>query len=241
MSTLFSLIRTLLLIALLTTGMVMLANSANAAVMSATQFYAQSAEPLLEEARRLEEQTTKALQLHQQLLKNEVSTREAFHHHLYKLTTAEQTTDEVLNPARFRIGIPSKHGIKPEQYNAMQISLTKDNPLSTRSADIRDLVREESRRYEEVLQDNETAFTEVQESLAYLSELHQQLVASRTGDEAKRKYELFLRRLSTAKQQYYRALDEFCIAAAQAEYKGLTGKRLVPGDSPFQLYQSKLD
>lgn len=235
MTTLFSLMRSLLLIALMATGMVMLANNAHAAVKSATEFYSQSADPLETEANRLRDQTQKALQLHQQLQHNRIETREAFHGELYQLTTAEKFTQDILNPARFRIGIPSKRGIETDQYPAIMISLTKDAPRNTRSADIRDLVRSENRRYQEVLKDNERAFEEVQELLAYLKDLREQINMSRTGKEAKRKYEIYLRRLSSAKAQYYTALNEFCVAAAQAEFNGLTGKRLIPGGSPFQL------
>ncbi|MDX1318745.1 MAG: hypothetical protein R3207_01100 [Oceanospirillum sp.] len=235
MTTLFSLMRYLLLIALMATGMVMPANSANAAVMSAAQFYAESADPLAEETKRLKTQTEKALQLHKQLVKNQISTREAFHNYLYNLSIAEELTEDILNPARFRMGIPSKRGIEPKHYPAIQISLTKDKPRKTRSADIRDLIRQENRRYEDLLKDSEDAFEDVQELLVYLGELRQQIASSRTGKEAKRKYELYLRRLSSAKAQYYSALNEFCVAAAQAEFNGLTGKRLIPGGSPFQL------
>ncbi|MDX1399800.1 MAG: hypothetical protein R3204_14835, partial [Oceanospirillum sp.] len=161
MTTLFSLMRYLLLIALMATGMVMLANSANAAVMSAAQFYAESADPLAEEAKRLKTQTEKALQLHKQLVKNQISTREAFHNYLYNLTIAEELTEDILNPARFRMGIPSKRGIEPKHYPAIQISLTKDKPRKTRSADIRDLIRQENRRYEDLLKDSEDAFEDV--------------------------------------------------------------------------------
>lgn len=236
MTTLFSLLRSALMIAVMAAAMVMLANSAQAAVLSAADFYAKSADPLTDEADRLRHQTEKALQLHRKLQQSRISTRKAFHGHLYQLTTAEEQTEDILNPARFRIGIPSKSGIEPQSYPAISLSLTKDKPRHTRSVTLRDLVQEEERRYETVLKHNERAFEEVQERLDYLTDLRHQLDASRTGDQAKRKYELYLRRLSSAKQAYYRALNEFCIAAAQAEYKGLTGRRLIPGNSPFQLY-----
>lgn len=241
MATFFSFLRSVLLVALLATGMVMLANSAQAAVMSASEFYQQSAQPLTDEAQRLQQQTEKALKLHGLLQQSKIGTREAFHGHLYRLTTAEQQTEEILNPARFRIGVPSKSGLEAEDYTAIELSLTKDAPRNTRSADIRDLVRDERRRYEEVLNDNEHAFEEVQYQLNLLSELREEIRLSRTGKEAKRKYELYLRRLSSAKQQYYRALNELCVAAAQAEYNGLTGRRLIPGNSPFQLLPPKSD
>jgi hypothetical protein len=239
MTTFLSVLRSTLLIILMTTAMVMLVNNAQADVMSTAQFYANNADRLKEEAARLEAQTKKALKLHQQLLQSEIGTREAFHNYLYQLTTAEKHTDDILNPARFRIGIPSKRGIKAEQYPAIKLSLDKDLPYRTRTVEIRDLVKKESRRYKEVLKDNEQAFVNVEEVLASLEELREDVDRSRTDQQAKRTYEHYLRRLSSAKQLYYKALDEFCIAAAQAEFRGLTGRRLAPSDSPFQLYPSQ--
>lgn len=236
MSTLFSLLRSVTLTALIASSMVLLTNSANATVMSATQFYISNAEQLKTEAERISQQTQKALQLHQQLLDNTISTREAFHSYLYQLTRNEQQVEDSLNAARFRMGIPLKSGMEPDYYPAISLSMSLNEPARTRSATLRDLVKQEKRRYEELLQDNEQAFTDVADTLQQLQYLRQQIEQSRNGNDAKRSYEHYLRRLSSAKQQYFRALNEFCVAAAHAEYNGLSGRRLIPGSSPFQLY-----
>lgn len=235
MNTVFSFLRSVLLVALMATAMVMLANQAHAVTISPTEFYNENADTLEVETKRLIDQSRKALQLHQMLLANKISTRSAFTDSLYQLIRAESRIAEILNPARFRMGIPSKRGIETKQYPAMLLTLEQTQPTRTRSGEIRDLIKMESRRYNEVLAASEKELIEVEEELTKLSDLRNQIRNTRYEKDAKRNYEYYLRQLSTLKQRYYQAMNEFCVAAAQAEHQGLNGRRLAPGNSPFQL------